>query len=198
MPKKVAIMGGTFNPVHNGHIEMAKYVVEHNICDEVWFMPNGNPPHKKDETIVDKTHRANMVKLAIEGFDKFHFCDIEVKREGYSYLVDTLKELCKTYNYDFYFMLGADSLSQIEKWYNFENYAKYCSFLAFGRSKSGDVSEIAKYLSDKYSFDITCVSMPYIDIASTDIRKSLKSGKSAVDFLPEKVYNYILDNELYI
>ncbi len=198
MPKKVAIMGGTFNPIHNGHIKMAKYVTEHNICDEVWFMPNGNPPHKKDETIADKTHRANMVKLAIEDFDKFHFCDIEVKREGYSYLVDTLKELCESYNYDFYFMLGADSLAQIEKWYNFEDYAKHCKFLAFGRSKSGDIKKISKYLSDKYSFDIICVDMPYVDIASTDIRKNLKSGHLAVDFLPEKVYNYILDNELYI
>lgn len=198
MPEKVAIMGGTFNPVHNGHIEMAKYVIEKAYADEVWFMPNGNPPHKNDVDIIDKTHRANMVKLAIEDYDKFRFCDAEVKREGYSYLVDTLKDLCESYNYDFYFMLGADSLAQIEKWYKFEAYAKYCRFLAFGRSKSGDVKEVARYLSDKYSFEITCVDMPYIDIASTDIRKSIKTGHLTVDFLPDKVYNYILDNELYV
>ena len=198
MPKKVAIMGGTFNPIHNGHIKMAKYVTEHNLCDEVWFMPNGNPPHKNDETILDKTHRANMVKLAIDGYDKFKFCDAEVEREGYSYLVDTLKELCETYNHKFYFMLGADSLSQIESWYNFEDYAKYCKFLAFGRNKSGDIKKISKHLSDKYSFDIICVDMPYVDVSSTDIRNLIKTGQSTVDFLPEKVYNYILDNELYI
>lgn len=198
MPKKVAIMGGTFNPIHNGHIEMAKYVTESNICDEVWFMPNGNPPHKKDESIVDKTHRANMVKLAIDGYDRFHFCDIEIKRGGYSYLVDTLKEFSDAFDHEFYFMLGADSLAQIETWYNFAEYAKYCKFLAFGRSDAGDVDKISQYLSDKYSFDITIVDMPYIDIASTDIRKSVKSGHLAVDFLPEKVYNYILDNELYV
>lgn len=198
MTKKVAIMGGTFNPIHNGHIKMAKYVVENNLCDEVWFMPNGNPPHKDDEDILDKTHRINMVKLAIEGFDRFKFCDIEVKRVGYSYLVDTLKELCESYDYEFYFILGADSLEYIEKWYKFKDYAKYTKFLAFGRTGSADVKDISKHLLNKYSFDIICVDMPYVDIASTDIRKSFKSGHLAVDFLPEKVYNYILDNELYI
>lgn len=198
MPKKVAIMGGTFNPIHSGHIKMAKYVIKKAYADEVWFMPNGNPPHKDDENILDKEHRVNMVKLAIEGYDRFKFCDAEVKREGYSYLVDTLKELCESYDHEFYFILGADSLEYIEKWYNFEDYAKYCKFLAFGRTGSGNVEEIAKHLSDKYSFYITCVDMPYVDISSTDIRNLLKTGKSTVDFLPEKVYNYILDNELYV
>ncbi len=198
MPKKVAICGGTFNPVHNGHIRMAKYVTDNNLCDEVWFMPNGNPPHKKGEKTVSKTHRANMVKLAIDGNEKFCFCDVEIKRDGYSYLVDTLKELSGAYDHDFYFMLGADSLEQIESWYKFTEYAKYCKFLAFGRSGSGDIEDISRYLSDKYGFCIICVDMPYVDIASTDIRKSISSGHLAVDFLPEKVYNYILDNGLYI
>ncbi len=198
MPKKVAIMGGTFNPVHNGHIQMAKYVIEKAYADEVWFMPNGNPPHKKDNEIVDKTHRANMVKLAIEGYDSFRFCDAEVKREGYSYLVDTLKDLCDEYDHEFYFMLGADSLSQIEGWYKFEDYAKYCAFLAFGRLDGGDIYQMAEYLKKKYSFEILPLDMPYVDIASTQIRECLKNGYLAVDFLPEKVYNYILNNRLYI
>ena len=198
MPKKVAIMGGTFNPVHCGHIEMAKYVLEKAYADEVWFMPNGNPPHKNDENILDKVHRANMVKLAIEGLDGVRFCDVEVKREGYSYLVDTLKELCESYEHEFYFILGADSLSQIESWYKFKDYPRYSKFLAFGRNGADDVKGISKYLSNKYLFDITCVDMPKVDISSTDIRNLLKTGKSGVDFLPEKVYNYILDNELYI
>ena len=120
---KYGIMGGTFNPIHMGHLMIAEYLSEQMNIDKVIFLPTGNPPHK-DHLKVDALHRFNMTYLAIMDNPKFIISDIETKRAGFSYTVDTLNELKSLYKGDFYFFLGSDTVFLLKLWKNFDQVAK--------------------------------------------------------------------------
>ena len=116
---KIGIMGGTFDPIHNGHLLIGIQAKEEYDLDQIWYMPNGQPPHKKDHKITDKNHRCNMVKFALEGQKGMIFSDFEIKRPGNTYTAQTLSLLRAAYPQNkFYFILGADSLYEIEQWYH--------------------------------------------------------------------------------
>ena len=115
---RIGILGGTFNPIHLGHIELARTAYRELNLDKVWFMPSKNPPHKDNDSIASETDRVNMINLAIQDYDYFEVSDIELKREGITYTSDTLEYLQEKYSEDtFYFIIGADSLINIEKWH---------------------------------------------------------------------------------
>ena len=114
---KIGILGGTFNPIHNGHLMLAKEAYEQHNLDKVWIMVSPNPPHKAGTTIVDVTDRNNMVKAAIEPYDFMEFSDYEQRRVGFIYTAETLTLLKKDYpENEYYFIIGGDSLENIEKW----------------------------------------------------------------------------------
>lgn len=199
---KIGIMGGTFDPIHNGHVMLGEYAKNLFALDEIWFMPNGNPPHKMNEKIESQTkHRVEMVRRAIE--DKVGFVlqlyEVERKEVNYSYL--TMEHFKKVYpECEFYFIIGADSLFALESWVHPEKLVKTCVILAAYRDgkNTDEMERQIKYLNQKYGADIRLLKTPSIDISSTEIRQRLKDGLSIRDMVPESVCQYIQEHHLFV
>ena len=199
---KIGIMGGTFNPIHNGHLMLGEYAYHQYSLDEVWFMPNGNPPHKTDETIETQTkNRVEMVKRAIETIPYFFLQLYEVENKGVHYSYKTMEYFSEIYpEHEFYFIIGADSLFSIERWVHPELLLKKCIVLAAFRDDKDTTEEMncqIQYLNQKYSADIRLLNTPNVNISSSQIRANVKDSKSIKDFLPEAVFAYINENKLY-
>lgn len=195
---KIGIVGGTFDPIHNGHLMLGAYAYDNFQLDEVWFMPNGNPPHKSEEIKID--FRLDMVKLAIEDKDGFCLSTFEIEEKRHSYSYETLEKLQKIYPQDkFYFIIGADSLFTIEFWKEPARVLQACVILAACREDK-DMNEMntqIAYLTEKYNAEIKLLKMPLIDISSSDIRKKREKGESIDSLVPKKVLNYIETHRLY-
>ena len=198
---KIGILGGTFDPIHNGHLALGRYAKKRFNLDEIWMMPNGNPPHKEKDSIETRTkHRVAMVQRAIanEHNFKLQLYEVERKEVNYSYL--TMEHFCEIYpEHEFYFIIGADSLFDLEKWKCPERLVKCCVLLAAFRDgiKQDEMEHQIAYLNKKYDADIRLLNMPDIDISSTEIRADLKNHTSIKQLVPESVYEYILENQLF-
>lgn len=198
--RKIGIMGGTFNPIHNAHIMMAQAAYEQYDLDEVWFMPSKNPPHKKKSEIASDEHRKRMVQLAIDGISYFRFSDLELKREGTTYTSDTLQQIHQEMpDAELYFILGGDSLEGLDGWHEPHIILKHCTILAVPRGQLDDkgIKKLCKKQGNKFGGDIYPIPMNHIQISSEQIRTRLQKGQSAVAFCPEKVVNYIRLHGLY-
>lgn len=198
--KNIAVLGGTFNPIHLAHLAMAKYVYAIGSYDEILFIPTGAPPHKvNDFYIVDKTHRWNMCMLAIKEYEYFNISDIEMKRKGNSYTLDTLKALIKEYpNNNYTLIIGADSLMNLTNWHKPKELFKLANFLVINRP--GYEQEIEKriaYLRENYQVHILSMNMPEMDISSSNIRHLINNNMSISDMVPSEVEQYIISNMLY-
>lgn len=198
---KIGIMGGTFDPIHNGHLMLGCYARDLFHLDEIWFMPNGTPPHKASDSIESQTnHRVEMVRRAIADEKDFvlQLYEIENKETNYSYM--TMEHFKEIYpEHEFYFIIGADSLFSMEKWKCPERLLKTCVMLAAcrdGKNKTEMEAQIA-YLNQTYEADIRLLSTPNVDIASSEIRQRLKLGLAVEDAIPEAVLKYIRENGLY-
>ena len=195
---KICISGGTFDPIHKGHIEIAKIALSQFNLDKVIFMPTGNSYMKSD--VTPSIHRYNMLKLAIEGIDKFEISDLEIKRAGYTYTKDTVVYFKENYPDDeLYFLIGTDTLFMLEKWYMPEYLFKNLIFIV---AKRGDADSVAKAeeLKEKFNADIRFMHNDIIDISSTEIREEF-DNKSYDEFnnrfFDKKVFEYIKENHLY-
>lgn len=198
---KIGIMGGTFDPIHNGHLMLGRYARDLFRLDEIWYMPNGTPPHKSSASIESKTsHRVEMVRLAIEQEPEFRLELYEVNRKDVNYSYLTMEHFKEKYpEHEFYFIIGADSLFAIEKWKCPERLLKTCTILAAyrdGKNKNEMEAQIC-YLNQKYGADIRLLNTPDVDIASSEIRKSLKKRDSINEKVPKVVCDYICKNHLY-
>lgn len=191
---KIGILGGTFNPVHTAHIELARAAYEQYGLEKVLLMVSPNPPHKAGRAIADVAHRNKMVKLAIEPYDFMEFSDFEQRRDGFIYTAETLTLLNEKYPENhYYFIVGGDSLAAIDNWYCPEIVLAKCTLLAAGRDDMYDdvlTKRIAE-LNAKYNADIRLVKMPRHDISSTDVR----AGE--LEALPKAVAEYIREQGLY-
>ncbi len=198
MQKAIGIFGGTFNPVHNGHIAMAKAAADEFDLSKVVFLPNGNPPHKDNTDLIPSFHRYNMVALATESESIFDISDYEIKRTLPSYTIDTQRALKKIYNCPLYFIIGADSLYTLYKWKSYKQLIKECSFIVADRSCDGrsDAHNVCKSFNDSGG-SFSLLNMPRVDITSTQIRQLLASGGDISPYVPKKVFKYISDNNLY-
>lgn len=198
---KVGIMGGTFNPIHLAHTEMAKVCLRQQDLDKILFMPSKNPPHKKDKSILPENERAVMVKLAVSEYDKFVFSDFELQRKGTTYTADTLRLLQEENPDDnYYFIMGADSLLYLDKWYRPQEILKRAVILAIGRDGStpDELKEKRKELIKQYDkADIRFVHMRQMDISSSMIREGIAHGENMEKYLDKEVWNYINVNGLY-
>jgi len=198
---KIGIMGGTFDPIHNGHLMLGRYARDLYELDEIWFMPNGTPPHKTSDSIESQTrHRVEMVRRAIQDEERFvlELYEVERKEVNYSYL--TMEHFCDRYpNYEFYFIIGADSLFAIEKWKCPERLLKTCTILAAYRDgkKQSEMEEQISYLNEKFDADVRLLSTPDVDISSTDIRELIKEDKKIENMVPSTVLAYIKENHLF-
>ena len=195
---KICISGGTFDPIHNGHIEIAKIALSQFNLDKVIFMPIGNSYMKSD--VTPSIHRYNMLKLAIEGIDKFEISDLEIKRAGYTYTKDTVAYFKENYPDDeHYFLIGTDTLFMLEKWYMPEYLFKNLIFIVAKRGDADSVAK-AKELKEKFNADIRFMHNDIIDISSTEIREEF-DNKSYDEFnnrfFGKKVFEYIKENHLY-
>ncbi|MGN1267005.1 MAG: nicotinate-nucleotide adenylyltransferase, partial [Dorea sp.] len=175
---KIGIMGGTFDPIHNGHLMLGETAYRQFELDEVWFMPNGNPPHKSRFKIgSDANDRLCMVELAIDGKEYFCLEDYEVKKKEVSCSYATLEYMKQKYPEDeFYFIIGADSLFSIEHWVKPERIFPICTILATFRDDidtSEEMNQQIQYLRKKYDAKIELLISPLMKISSSQIREDL-------------------------
>ncbi len=198
---KIGIMGGTFDPIHNGHLMLGEYAHKQFGLDFVWFMPNGNPPHKASDSIESQTkHRMEMVKLAIAKTPYFMLQPYEAETKGVHYSYKTMEHFRDEYpEHTFYFIIGADSLFNMEKWVKPERLLKSCIMLAAYRDDKSteEMQAQIQYLNQKYGADIRLLNTPNVDISSSEIRKKLKEELSIQEIVPEAVANYIEKNQLF-
>lgn len=197
--RKIGIMGGTFNPIHIGHLILAQKAYEEYGLDEIIFITSGDPPHKQ-VSHISATMRGEMTRLAVEDNPIFHYSDMEIKREGYSYTYLTLLELREIHaDAELYFLLGADSLFYLEKWKRPDIIMQNAVILAANRNTNNEqlYNKIDELKRD-YDADIRIIDMPNIDVSSSFIRHMVNIGRSVKYYVPDSVIDYIKENNLYL
>ena len=195
--KNIGIMGGTFDPIHYGHIVTAEEVRRGFHLDEVVFVPSGNPPHKKGRRITPAEHRLAMTELAVRGEEGFSVSDIEIRRGGYSYALDTVNAFREIYGEEaeIYFITGADAIVTIAQWYRADELMRRCRFIAAARPgySFDDTNEVLA----KYGDRVSLFSEPALSVSSSEIRARVAAGETIEDMLPPAVIDYIEAHGLY-
>lgn len=198
---KIGIMGGTFDPIHNGHLLLGRQAYQEYGLNQVWFMPSGIPPHKKDHTVTAVEDRLAMVRLAISEYPFFVCSDFEIRRQGNTYTAETLKLLGEAYpKHTFFFIIGADSLYQIESWYHPREVMEQTTLLVAGRDYPQapcSMEEQIARLKAAYGADIRLLHCEEIDISSGELRRMGAEGKQLSSYIPECVEQYIQTHGLY-
>lgn len=198
---KIGIFGGAFNPVHNGHLNLAKHYLDELGLDKILFIPTNIPPHKSNEDFAGREDRFNMLRLAIKPYDKFEVSDIEFKRDGKSYTYDTLLELKKIYeNAEFYLIIGADQLLHFDKWYKYKEILALVTLCTSARENEAEKAQIIDFASSLNGLDINkfkLLASPVLKVSSSEIRNKIKSGEDFSNLVPEKVYDYIIKRRIY-
>ncbi len=218
MAQQIGVLGGTFNPVHYGHLAAAEEVRNRLKLERVLFIPSFLPPHKHDEEVPAGAHRLEMVRLATLSNPWFEPSDIEIRRGGKSYTIDTIEELRQVFpSAELYFITGLDSFLEIRSWNRWEKLLPLCNFVVLSRPgyRFADLLKIefmqsaAKELarldngertqllvrSDELTVFLEMI--PLYDISSTDIRRRIREGRSIKYLLPEVVETYIIEKKLY-
>lgn len=197
MGKACGIFGGTFDPVHNAHLELAGCAYKELDLEKVIFIPAYIPPHKQGRKITDEHHRMNMLELALAGHEEYEISDIEIQMKGASYTARTLTILKEKYD-KLFFILGADSFLALEKWYHPEIIFQKAHIACASRNDV-DIScleEKAHYYEAKYGGVCKILHMSDTPISSTLIREQIANGIKP-DCIPDAVYDYIEENRLY-
>lgn len=200
MEKKIGILGGTFNPIHNGHLILAEDAREILGLDEIIFMPSGNSYMKRDSAIPAGEIRAQMTELALEGNPYFSLSRLEVERQGPTYTRDTLAQLMALHpDARYYFILGADNLLTLETWKDPAFILQNCVIAAAVRGTGTEekMKKIASHLIYEYHGDIRILPARFMDISSSEIRQRIREHKSVRYLIPQKVLAYIEENKLY-
>ncbi len=186
--KKVGILGGTFDPVHTGHLIIADQVLSILDLDEIRFMPNGRPPHKIKETNSTNEDRLNMLQLAISDHPRFRIETIELNRDGKSYTYDTMVLLKQREpDTDFYFIIGADMVDYLPHWYRVDDLISLVQFVGVNRPG----------YQGKTDYPIVMIDIPMIHISSSMIREKIKKRESIRYLVPDKVLEYVKEHQLY-
>ncbi len=197
--EKIGIYGGTFNPIHNGHLNMAKQMGKVLGLDRVLVTPANMPPHKAGIYVANEKHRYEMCRLICEESRLFQVCDIELKREGRSYTVDTLREIYNAHkNCHLHFMMGSDSFLSIIRWVGFEKIIRFATLCTAPR----DIKEVPKLLEMEDMLrskgaDTRICDIPIVPISSTEIRNRISKGLAVDEMIPPKIMHYIKMNRLY-
>jgi len=197
---RLGIMGGTFDPVHYGHLVAAETARNELRLDNVLFIPAGDPPHKIERKITDSELRFQMVETAIRSNEYFKISRMEIDRLGPTYTIDTLRELHEYFpEQELYFITGTDALKEIISWRNSEEIIKLARII--GASRPGyDCSDFLQRIFQKYPLArerILELEIPALAISSTDIRERVGRNKSVRYLLPEKVRLFIRENQMY-
>ncbi|MBI3803753.1 MAG: nicotinate-nucleotide adenylyltransferase [Nitrospirae bacterium] len=217
---RIGLLGGTFNPIHNGHLYIAEAVRKRLQLDRILFIPSGDPPHKKGEELPAAVHRLEMTRLALLGHPDFQTCDIEVTRPGKSYSIDTVSELKRRYPHDsLFFIIGSDAFFELSTWREPERLLSLCDFVVTSRPDHpfSQLPEVGPLLTldraplldlDRRVEGIVCLPLPSGNsiyflaippspISASEIRKRLAFGRDVKNLLPDPVASYIIKNKLY-
>jgi nicotinate-nucleotide adenylyltransferase len=219
-PAGVGLLGGTFNPVHNGHLAIARQTREALGLDRIVFIPTGDPPHKHQEDLAPARDRYEMVQLAIASEPSFSVSDIEISRSGKSYSIDTIRLLQKQYGaaVPLYFLIGLDAFLELPTWREPETVLTLCSFVVISRPgtsfqglstlpflphiPNGSLVELDQGDSARIDVPIgahalICLRLPPCEVSASAIRTRIKQGLPTVNLLPHTVESYILQHHIY-
>ncbi len=213
----IALFGGTFDPVHNGHLMIAKDVLDTFHFSKIVFIPNKNPPHRQ-EPCASAIHRLTMLQLAIKDNPSFAVNTYELDHDNPSYMIDTLKYLYSVFlnlelseikpnilseQNKFWLILGQDAFNGLPKWHEFEQLIELCNFITVSRNLNNQTNISDSWIKN-HKITMKKLIIPPIDISATEIRRLLKHRTTALKpnttlkkNLPIQVYNYIIDNNLY-
>ncbi|MFO1021544.1 MAG: nicotinate-nucleotide adenylyltransferase [Planctomycetales bacterium] len=197
---RIGIYGGTFDPVHYGHLALAEHCREQARLDQVWFLPAGAPPHKRDHVITDGKQRAEMLEFALAGLKEFVVDRREIKRPGPSYTVETLRELHAEHpGHEFFFLLGGDSLFDFPTWREPKEIATLAPLVVVNRGQATlpPLDSLIPTLGPENVARIQIVQMPGLEISSRDLRQRVQAGHSIRFLTPRAVEQYIAHNHLY-
>lgn len=188
MKRKIGIFGGTFDPPHLGHLFIANEILNALSLDEIWFMPNQQPPHKEKSIGVTNEDRVHMLQLCMQNHPRFRVETIELERPGPSYTFETMKLLTDLHKESqFYFIIGADMIEYLPKWYKIDELLKLVTFVGVNRPN----------YSHETDYPMEFVDIPEVGISSSEIRQRLKSGKTVQYLLHDCVTEYIKEKKLY-
>ncbi len=197
---KIGILGGTFNPPHCGHLHMALSAIEDFGLDKVILLPVGDPPHKRNINVAPGIHRLNMIEILKGDDSRLEVSDMEIRRQGYTYTIDSLRALAKDIkNAVFYYIIGEDTLFELETWKEYENVFAMTEFICIPRP-GGERALLRSRINDmriKYNKRIALSLHEGPDISSTEIRRLIAERRDTSGLIPNEVRRYIDDNELY-
>lgn len=197
--KGLGILGGTFDPIHIGHLRIAEAIYERIALEQIIFIPAFVPPHKVGQDYAPAEHRYAMTELAVKPYTYFTVSDMELRRSGVSYTIDTLRELRQIYpDKELYFIIGADSVAQLHTWNSINEMLQLATFVAAGRpGYEGVMEEVVHHLGAVAAERIMLLHTPEYDISSTEIRTRLHEGASLAGLVPQAVEQYINAHNLY-
>ena len=214
--ERIGLFGGTFNPVHSGHLKAAEIVQKRFLLDKILFIPSYIPPHKDTAEIASPSHRLKMVEIALSGFSHFIPSSIEIDAKEKSYSIITINRIKKLYPQSWiFFILGIDAFLEVDTWKDYEQLLEQCFFVVMSRP-GYPLDKVRKILEGKYrekmyklaksesvkdemllSFRIFLLPIDALDVASTEIRERIKKGDSIKSMASERVEAYIKENRLY-
>jgi len=190
-PNKIALFGGTFDPVHLGHLIVAEWAWDALDLDKVIFIPNHIHPFRKRRDITPPQQRLDMLELALQAYPNFEVSDVELERKGVSYTVDTLEYLHKIYpDSELFFLIGADNLLKFDEWKEPQRILELAKIVIYNRDDS-------RIEDDTRQERMIYLNSPNIKISSTQIRERIKQGHSCKSMLPLDVWRYIEENHIY-
>lgn len=192
---KIGLFGGSFDPIHNGHLELAKWVKNKLSLNRIIFIPAAVPPHKQNLKLTDSKHRYRMAQIAIENYPDFEISDVEIKRKGISYTIDTILFFQKKLSLDFrnlYLIIGADSLLDFPNWKDPAKILNNCQVVVLQRP-GANLNKAKPELKRQ----AILLESPLIDISATEIRQRIKVGNSMAQLVPPAVEQYIYEHNLY-
>lgn len=197
---RIGLMGGTFDPIHIGHLMLAECAYEQFQLERVLFLPSGNPPHKRMRTGASDQDRLEMVRLAIAPNPHFGLDAEEMERSGYTYTNDTLEILTAQHpDTDYYFIIGADSLMAFDTWYCPEGICAHCILAVAVRDQLDQqtIQEKMEELRQKYGAVIYLLQTPDVDISSSHLREMCRENRSIRYYVTDEVFDYIEDKQIY-
>jgi nicotinate-nucleotide adenylyltransferase len=198
--RRIGIYGGSFDPIHLGHLLLAEACREACALDEVWFLPCANPPHKPEGCLTSGKLRAEMIELAIAGHPGFGTCWIELERSGASFTVETLRQLTEKHpTTEFCFLMGADSLTDLPSWREPQAILGLADVIAVNRGHQAPPSLdlLESRLGSLVRERVTLITMPAIDISATDLRRRVRTEHSIRYQVPRAVEAFIAQHQLY-
>jgi nicotinate-nucleotide adenylyltransferase len=188
---KIGLFFGSFNPVHNGHLIIANYICETTDLDKVWLVVSPQNPFKEKQSLLNKYDRLHLIRLAIEDNNNLRASDIEFNLPMPSYTIDTLTHLKEKFpEHTFSLIMGGDNLISLHKWKNYELILRNHDIYVYKRQGA-----IENPFSDRAS--VHFLDVPLLDISATFIRENIQHGRSMQYFLPDRVWNYVKDSNLY-